>query len=324
MMARPSATAIMNPSTGRRRIDEIESILRETLSSQFQLSVHQTEYAGHARRLARTAAETSDIVIAIGGDGTVGDIASGIRGTDAVLGIIPTGSTNVIARGLNIPTDIRKAARLLAGPNQRKLLDAAIVGDRVALHMVGCGFDALMFEDAPQSLKRAAAWIAYVPAALKNVATRPWTFRIAVDGIEITTEARMVLVANGGYVIDPRFEVGRDIRADDGELDVIIFTPPNLAATTSVASWLAVGQIQRSAHVHQLRGKHVVIESEPAAPVELDGDVIGTTPIEVRIAPAAIPIIVPSTSDRSDRGQEVRDPASNAIPDDAEASPAIG
>jgi YegS/Rv2252/BmrU family lipid kinase len=300
-------TAILNPSTGRRRSQEIESILRETLSGKVRLSIRRTERAQHAIALARAAARYSDFVIAVGGDGTVGEVATGLLGTGVPMAIIPTGSTNVIARGLNIPLDPKRAARMLQGPTETKLLDGMLASERVALHMIGCGFDAMIMEDAPQSLKRAAAWIAYVPAALKHVTGRSWKFRITIDGEEIATEARMVLVANGSFVLDPRFAVGRNIRADDGVLDVIVFTPPNLAAATTVASWLAVGQIDRSQYVQQFRGKQIRIESEPPAPVECDGDVVGATPVEITVLPRAVPVIVPLESTREERRPPSRD-----------------
>ncbi len=293
MRSKPAATAILNPETGRRSAEDIESILREVLSPHLRLTVVRTRRPGDAIGLGRAAARHADFVIAVGGDGTVSEVAAGLLGSDTKLAIIPTGSTNVIARSCNIPNEPRKAARALLGALETRKIDAIQLENRIALHMVGCGFDAQMMGDTVPMLKRTAAWVAYVPAAIKHMSGGQWTFRITVDERQIATDAKMVLVANGGFVLDPRFEVGRGIKPDDGLLDVIVFTPPNLAATTEIVSRLALGRIQRSSYVRQYTGKHVRIESEPAAPVECDGDVIGVTPVTLDVIPAAVSILVP-------------------------------
>lgn len=294
MKPRPAATAILNPVTGRRSAEDVEALMREILAPHLKLTIVRTRRPGDAIVLGRAAARQTECVIAVGGDGTVSEVAAGILGSNALLGIIPTGSTNVVARSLNIPIEPRRAARVLLGALEKRTIDVIQLDDRIALHMVGCGFDALMMEDAVPVLKRTAAWFAYVPAALKHMTGRPWTFRITVDDRQISTDAKMVLVANGAFVLDPRFEVGRGIRSDDGLLDVIVFTPPNLAATTEIASRLAIGRIERSSYVRQYTGRHVRIESDPPAPVECDGDVIGVTPVALDILPAAITILVPA------------------------------
>lgn len=298
MTAKPVATAILNPHTGRRSAEDVEAILREVLSAHLRLTIVRTRRPGDAIGLGRAAARHSDFVIAVGGDGTVSEVAAGLLGSNTKLAIIPTGSTNVIARSFNIPNEPRRAARSLLGTLKTRTIDAIQVEDRIALHMVGCGFDALMMEDAVPMLKRTTAWFAYVPAAIKHMSGRPWTFQITVDDRQISTDAKMVLVANGAFVLDPRFEVGRGIRPDDGILDVIVFTPPNLAAATEIASRLAIGRIERSSYVRQYTGKHVRIESEPPAPVECDGDVIGVTPVTLDIIPAAVTLLVPASENK--------------------------
>ena len=294
MTRRTVATAIMNPTTGRRSADEVEALLREVLSPHMQLTVVRTRRSGDAISFGRAAARQSDLVIAVGGDGTVSEVANGMLGGHARLAIIPTGSTNVVARSFNIPNEPRGAARALLGSLEDRTIDVIRIGNRIAIHMVGCGFDAQMMADAAPTLKRAAAWMAYVPAAIKHVTGSPWTFTITIDNQTISTVAKMVLVANGAFVLDPRFAVGRNIRSDDGLLDVIVFTPPNLAATTEIASRLAIGQIDRSQYVRQYKGKYIRIEGDPIAPVECDGDVVGTTPVEMSIMPAAITLLVPA------------------------------
>lgn len=287
------ATAILNPETGRRRAADLERMLQQTLERRFELTVVRSRFPGDARQLAREAACAAEVVIAVGGDGTVAEVASGIIDTSATLAIVPTGSTNVIARGLGIPLRPASAARLLLRPTKLRYLDVAVCGDRVALHMAGSGLDALMMRDANRSLKRLAAWVAYVPPALRHLAGQSWRFDLTIDGVSSQYDAGMVLVANGSFVLNQWFPVGRDIRPDDGVLDVLIFAPPHRLASVSMVLWLIAGRVFQSRHFIQLRGSSVRIAADPAAPVEIDGDYIGETPVELSVRPGAIAFVVP-------------------------------
>lgn len=296
MTARPRATAILNPRTGRRRAEVLENLLQGILERRFDLRIVRSSFAGEERMLARQFARDSDIVIAVGGDGTVSEVAAGLVGSPAALAIIPTGTTNVVARGLGIPLSPAGAARLLLRPTERLHLDIAVSGDRVMLHMAGAGFDALMMRDARHSLKRIAAWAAYVPPAMRHLTGRLWDFTLTVDGELVRARARMILIANGSFVLDPWFKVGQRIRPDDGLLDICIFTPPHLGGTLNVAFWGLLGRVERSRYFRQLQGKVIRLDATPPAPVEIDGDYIGTTPVELRVQPGALPVVVPTGS----------------------------
>jgi YegS/Rv2252/BmrU family lipid kinase len=294
MTARPDAIAILNPETGRRPADELETLLQRILEQRYNLVIQRSTYPGEARRLAEQAATQAELVIAVGGDGTVREVVAGILDTPATLGIIPHGSANVVARGLGIPIDPGGAARALAGPTVRQALDIAVNDGDCFVHMAGAGFDGLMMRDTSPSLKRAVGWLAYFPPALSHLDDQIYHYRITVDDTTITADARMVLVANGSFVLHPRFPIGREIRIDDGLLDVCIFTPPDFASTASVAGLFALGLVDRSPHFQQLTGKTVRVESDPPAPVEFDGDFVGMTPFDARIRPAAISVLLPA------------------------------
>jgi YegS/Rv2252/BmrU family lipid kinase len=294
MTARRDAIAILNPETGRRPADDLEALLRRILEQRYNLDIQRSTYPGEARCLAERAAAQADLVIAVGGDGTVREVVAGMRDTPASLGIIPNGSANVVARGLGIPIDPAGAARALVGPTASQSLDIVVSDDDCFVHMAGAGFDGLMMRDTSPSLKRAVGWLAYFPPALSHLDDQIYHYRITVDHTAVTADARMVLLANGSFVLHPRFPIGREIRADDGLLDVCIFTPPDIASTASVAGLFALGLVDRSPHFQQLTGKTVRIESDPPAPVEFDGDFVGTTPIAVRIQPAAVEVCLPA------------------------------
>ncbi len=287
------AIAIMNPNTGRLPGDKVAWFIGKVLEPAYDVEFRFSSYAGEERELASNAADETDLIIAVGGDGTVAHVAAGIMGKDVDMAIIPNGSTNVVARGLGIPGDPFRAARALQGQMSPRWIDVGVSGDRVILHMAGSGIDSLMFRDAHPTLKRIFAWLAYVPPALKHLGIRPWKYTITADGQSFETDARLVLVANGSFVVNPKFEVGKDIRQDDGYLDLLVFRPPNVAAAFSLAAWIVLGRAHRSRYIYQTRAKSLRIESDPPAPYEFDGDYIGMTPFEVEIRPRALHIMAP-------------------------------
>jgi diacylglycerol kinase (ATP) len=293
MTERTRAIAIMNPNTGRLPSDKVAWFIGKMLEQAYDVEFRFSTYAGEERELARQAADEVDLVIAVGGDGTVAHVAAGILDKRVDMAIIPNGSTNVVARGLGIPGDPFRAARALQGHMSPRWIDVGVSGDRVILHMAGSGLDSLMFRDAHPSLKRIFAWLAYVPPALKHLGIRPWRYTITADGQSFETDARLVLVANGSFVVNPRFEVGKDIRIDDGYLDILVFRPPNTAAAISLAAWIVLGKAHRSRYIYQTRAKRLKIESDPPAPFEFDGDYIGETPFEVNVKPRALHIMTP-------------------------------
>jgi YegS/Rv2252/BmrU family lipid kinase len=293
MTTRRRAIAVMNPNTGRLPGDKVAWFIGKMLEAEFDIEFRFSTYAGEERVLAEAAAKEVDLVIAVGGDGTVAHVAAGIMNSDVDMAIIPNGSTNVVARGLGIPGDPFRAARALQKDMAPRWIDVGVSGDRVILHMAGSGLDSLMFRDTNRSMKRFFAWLAYVPPAVKNLGIRPWRYTITADGQTIETYARMVLVANGSFVVNPRFKVGRNIRIDDGYLDLLIFRPPNVVASLSLAAWIVLGRAHRSRYVYQTRAKSLKIDSVPPAPVEFDGDYVGETPFEVEVRPRAIHIMAP-------------------------------
>lgn len=303
MSPRPRAVAILNPATGRRRAEEIEALLRATLERRFDLDVLRTGSPGDARLLAREAAKEARLIVAVGGDGTVSDVAFGVVDSDAVLAIIPTGSTNIVARSLGIPLHPVTAARLLLRPPALRYMDVAVSGDRLMLHMAGAGLDALTMRDARRDWKRLAAWLAYVPSAFRHLLEPPTAFSLMIDGTSVTVAARMVLIANGGFVINPWFRVGRSIRPDDGVMDVCIFAPPGPVGLATMALWLLAGSVDRSRHFLQYPAHEVWLSATPAAPIEIDGDYAGHGVLHLQLRPGVLPVVVPGTA-RSESNDE--------------------
>ncbi|HYI25111.1 MAG TPA: diacylglycerol kinase family protein, partial [Thermomicrobiales bacterium] len=233
-------------------------------------------------------------------DGTVGEVAGAAYESGIDLGIVPAGSTNIVARELRIPTDPLKAVQLLFGDHTRARLDAGLCGDRIFLHMAGAGVDSLMFELTEPHLKRKVGWMAYVPAAVKAL-SRPLA-RYTITSPETTMvdiRSPMVLVANGGSIISPSIVLDQRIRYDDGLLDVLVVTATKPVELARVMARMAMRRMGDSPYVTHFSTTSVDISAEPAMSVQVDGDVMGVTPVSIRMQPATVRVVVPPRSPRA-------------------------
>lgn len=283
---------IANPAT---RVDThtVVRILEQEAPDGITLDVHWTEAPGGGVELTTRHLPGADGVVAVGGDGTVSEVATAIRGTFVPLGILPGGSTNIVARELGIPANMREAARLIFSSHAWHATDVGVCNGRVFLHMAGVGFDSRIFDLADPRLKRKVGWMAYLPAAAQALTFPQSTYTINTDGKIMTTQSPMVLIANGGSIILPQLRLLPGIARDDGWLDVIVVTATKPHELASVLARLATMQMERSPLVRHLRARTVTVTSTHEVPVELDGNVVGEMPLHIHVEPHAVTFIVP-------------------------------
>lgn len=280
-------------SANRLGAKTVSKSLRSCFGKSVDLKIHVVGSSREATAVASEAAVDSDIVVAVGGDGTVADVATGIFATGASLGIVPAGSANMTARALGIPAHPTESISLLAGPHALRSIDVGRGGGRSFLHIAGAGFDAELFKTTNPVWKRRLGWVAYLPAAAAALRIKPSSVRLTMDGEPIEARSPLVLVANGGSAIAPGFRIYPGIAVDDGWLDVLVFTsstPAQIAATLGHASRQ---RLDLSPYVSWSRVRTVRIEATPPLAVELDGDPQGETPREFHVVPAGIQVVIP-------------------------------
>ena len=283
---------IVNPNA-RRSPDSVERAIERARPPGTQATILVTAAPGDGARLAASVRDDVDLVVAVGGDGTVSEVASGLVGSSVPLGIVPAGSTNIVAREHGIPSGLTAAVRLLFGPHRIAVRDLGRCGDRIFLHMAGAGLDARFFQRTNQQLKRYVGWLAYVPAAALALTEPPAEMVVIADDTTVEAETPLVIVANGASVVHPAIRLHPAIRSDDGWLDVLIFkgTDPTAVARTLVK--FGVGQLDDSPELVVLRARKVMINADSDVPVQLDGDAAGTTPVTIDLLPEAIRLVVP-------------------------------
>lgn len=281
---------VANPAT-RADARAVVRLLRQEVPEGIVLDVHWTEGPRQARVLAERHLGDVQGVVAVGGDGTVSEVAAALVGTEIPLGVVPGGSTNIVAREAGVPAHHLAAARLLFSPHVVRAIDVGTCNEHHFLHMAGAGFDSRMFDLANPRLKRRVGWVAYLPAAARALRTAMAEYTIEADGIHLELRSPLVLVANGASIIDPRIRLLPDIRKDDGWLDLIVITATRPHELARVIGRLVTMQLVKSPYVRRIRAKSITLRSTHPVPVELDGDVAVQTPVTFGIQPKAVGLI---------------------------------
>lgn len=275
---------IINPISGKGLKD---NIIAELEKQGFRYGI--TQYAGHAEKLARECAEP--IVFAVGGDGTVNEVGRGLLGSDKVLGILPCGSGDGLARCLGISHRITRAISL--AENGRQLpLDVGYINGKPFFSVCGVGFDADVSKRFAESGRRGV--ITYIEEAYKLWRTfKPAQFSISIDGRKWSQEAVLITVGNSNqWGNEAKVTPHADI--SDGILDITVLDMFHNIELPHLATMLMVGNCDASSRVHCYRGKSIVIERETDGAVHFDGDwFITGRRIEIDIHPAELKVLAP-------------------------------
>jgi len=302
------AMLIFNPAAGGRDVDrELEQVMAYWEGRGWQVSFRDTWGPGDATTFAREAVVTGyQAVFVAGGDGTVGEAADGLAGSDTALGVLPTGVGNVWALEMGIPTpsplrrhSLLDAAEVLAEGEIRRI-DLGRAGQRHFILWAGIGLDAKVterIEPRARPTKRLGTLAYVVAAVLVAKDFRGTRTRVVIDGHSINTRCILVIVSNA-QLYAKLVRVAAEAYLDDGLLDVCIFKGVNLASTVHHAIKVFARRHLRDPQVEYYQCRKVSISTATPLSVQVDGDLIGTTPMEFEIVPQALNIIVPQSSSK--------------------------
>ncbi len=266
---------IINPVSGSKETQKekrkLPKVIMQVLDeSQWLPNITFTEYAGHATELARQYARMGfDAVVAVGGDGTVNEVACGLRDSKTALGIIPMGSGNGFARHLNIPVRPQKALEVI-NHSEPISVDYGLANGKLFVSTCGTGFDALVADNFAGSNKR--GFMTYLQNVLKEAfAYQPQTYHLVGDGIDVTHRAFLITFANAnqwGYeaLIAPKASI------QDGKMDIMLMSSHAILGSASLALRLFAGSIDDSHFMDTIRAQEVTLEREVAGPFHIDGD----------------------------------------------------
>ena len=241
----------------------------------------------------RAVRDGADVVFVCGGDGTVMSCAGGLAGGPAAMAILPSGTGNLLAANLGLPTD-RKAAIGSATGGARRRIDVGEVEGACFTVMAGMGFDAHMLNATPEGLKARLGWFAYVVGGFRSLSGHPMHVTVrADDRAPLARRARAVLIANVGR-LQGGIRLLPDALPDDGYLDVAILTPRTLRDWLVMAAAL-VRRRRRVPRLEVIRCREVRVASDRSQDRELDGDLIAPGRVlHATVLPRALTLCVPA------------------------------
>ncbi len=284
-------TFIINPISGTQSKHEIPNLIDRMMDKErFECKVCITEYAGHAAELAKAcAAQGDDIVVAVGGDGTVNEVARSLVHTKTALGIIPCGSGNGLARHLCIPMDIRKALDII---NQAQIVDFdyGVINDLPFFCTCGMGFDAFISLKFAEAGKRGP--ITYVENVLKEgLKYKPETYEIIDDNGTTKYKAFLIACANASQYGNNAY-IAPGATMKDGKMDVIIMEPFDALEAPQIAADLFMKTLGNNSKIKTFRTRKLTIHRQSPGAIHYDGDPIMTnSDIEVHIEHLGIRIV---------------------------------
>jgi diacylglycerol kinase (ATP) len=241
-----------------------------------------------ARAAARDAVEQGfDVVVAAGGDGSVGLVAEELIGSEVALGVLPLGSVMNIARMLELPRDLEAAAAIIARGETRRI-DVGAVAGRTFYESGSVGMNAAIFAEAQRFDK--GEYVSLFRGLFVMLRYRPARMRIQLDSGLIRTRALMTTVSNGPYT-GIGFTVAPKARLDDGLFDVRVFRHYSKLDLLRHFWSIAFGRRAYSPHVRTYRSRRVRIESAHPLPARADSIDLGTTPVEFEVRAGALKVI---------------------------------
>ena len=293
MEKRRHIVAIINPVSGTGSKDKIPRLIDTVVDHERNdVSIVISEYAGHAREIAAQAvSDGADVVVAIGGDGTVNEVGSAVCGTDTALAIVPCGSGNGLARHLRISMNASRALQVL-NDGVVGSFDYCTVNGKPFFCTCGMGFDAAVSYKFSNEGTR--GFITYIKTTLNEyLKYKPKEYLIDIDGAKLRERAFVIACCNAAQYGNNAYIAPR-ATMQDGLVDVTVMHPFNVVQGPIIGARLFLKQLNHDHHVSIYRGKRVIIEREHNDIMHIDGDPVDMPErIVIENKPNGIKILVP-------------------------------
>ncbi len=285
---------VFNPAAGAGRRRRLSRALATLVRRGLRPDLAETRGPGDAESLARDAAGRGvPVVVAAGGDGTIAEVAAGLAGSAAALGVLPLGTANVLAWELGLPPGPEGAAEVVAAgraallrPGVARFADGR---QRLFVQMLGAGFDAAVVAGLDLGLKRRIGRLAYVAQSLRELLRYDFPpIEAEIDGA--TGQAASVIVTKG------RLYGGRYLLAPDADplapgFRVVVFRRAGALHAALAGAALPLGLIPRLPGVEVVAASRIRLSAAAPVAVQADGDPVGSLPVEVTDAPGPLRIL---------------------------------
>jgi len=291
------AVVIFNPAAGQRDVRRnLARALDHLRAHGWQVTLKETLGRGDATTYAREAVATGcDAVVVAGGDGTINEAVQALAHTTTALGVLPHGTGNVWAREAGIPVHSLLAAARVLTSGLVRTVDLGLAGERYFLMWAGIGFDASVVQDIEEGrpeLKRRLGPLAFIirgaVVALSFMGTR---LTYMVNGRRLRKRTIMAVISNA-RLYAAYLQLAPHARMDDGFLDFYIFKGRGFFSTLRHFLTLLTGRHGQDPEVEYYQVRHLTVHSSKPMPVHTDGNLAGFTPMEFRVVPRALRVIV--------------------------------
>jgi YegS/Rv2252/BmrU family lipid kinase len=284
-----STLVILNPAANsqraKRQRKRVEAIAHGS-------TICATSRSGEAEDLARKAAEEGfEKVVAAGGDGTIHEIVNGLAGTSAALGLLPMGTMNVFATELGLPIHNLERCWNIIEVGKTRLVDLPSANGKYFAQLAGVGLDAQVVKETSLALKRSFGPLSYLIQAAQIAARVPPRLFIESENASID-EGSFVLVGNGRLYGGP-FPFFKNARLDDGLLDVVAFKRLGYLEIIKYLQDVIFSSEIRTPEVEYFQTRQLRVSSEQDVPVELDGELVGTCPVEFSVQKQSLRVLAP-------------------------------
>lgn len=290
--AKKSVAFIVNPISGTKGKDTVVQTINSFLDKRyFDPKIIYSEYAGHAEQLSRQeAASGCPVIVAVGGDGTVNEVASGLLGTEAALGIIPCGSGNGLARHLQIPMSSRRAVEII---NMHAIdeLDYGTVCGEPFFCTCGMGFDAYVSSKFTEAKRRGL--LTYMEQGLAEwLRYEPETY-IVEDGTGSQTYKAFLLACANASEYGNNAYIAPQASMNDGLMDVTIIEPFSAFEAPQLALQLFSKTLRTGSRVRMFQTRQLSVRRQAPGVIHRDGDPVQAgKDIDVRIVHKGIHVVV--------------------------------
>ncbi len=283
---------IINPISGVGRQKTIEKLIDTSLNKNlFTPEIKYTEAPKHAIELSKQAANKYDVVVAVGGDGSINEVSRGLINTNTALAILPTGSGNGLARYLKIPLNLKKAVQIINNFNIKEI-DTVNINEQKFVSIAGIGFDAHISYKFADYGKR--GFVSYVKLVINEFRKyKAQKYHLTIDGNQYEKNAFLISFANSSQ-FGNNANISPKAKIDDGLIDICFLKKFPVVAAPCLGFRLFNKTIDKSKYIEIIQGKEIKITYPQPLIAHIDGEPVEfQNELNIKINPLSLKIIIP-------------------------------
>lgn len=291
MTERRKILFVVNPKSGVHSKDGLPLVFEKYIDhGKYEMHVEETSYAGHASEIAASAVKNGfDVVVAVGGDGTINEVARSLVHTETALGIVPYGSGNGFARHLGIPVDVKKSIDFINNA-EPTVIDYGKLNGKPFFCACGVGFDALVSNDFAKGTHRGLA--SYIHKTLVDwVKYEPEVYEVIADSVNRRYEAFLIACGNASQYGNNAY-IAPFASMRDGLLSVSVLEPFTTVEVPLVAAQLFSNKLDKNNHVTTFTTHRLTIRRKSGGPVHYDGEpALMDAELEIEVVPEGLKVL---------------------------------